>query len=321
MYDRQSNCSVAVVSRSFANHPLLRQELLARYPNAVFNSSPGGMLAGAELIRFLRGHPKAIVSLEKIGSEVLSELPELRVISKYGVGLDNLDLEAVARQKILLGWKGGVNRRSVAELALMFMLCSIRGVFQNVMDLKGNKWNRVSGFQLSQKVVGIVGCGNVGKELIQLLQPFGVRILAHDLLNFPEFYDQYRVTPVPLLELLQQSDVVSIHLPLDASTSLLMNEEKLSTMKSGAILINTARGGIVDEGALKKLLKSGHLGAAAFDVFAQEPPMDRELLQLPNFFGTPHIGGNASEAVLAMGRAAIEGLEDARPVNEVLQLG
>jgi D-3-phosphoglycerate dehydrogenase len=134
-------------------------------------------------------------------------------------------------------------------------------------------------------------------------------VIAHDLRAYDDFYREAGVSPVTLDALLVDSDIVTLHLPLDASTRGLIDERALALMKPDAFLVNTARGGIVDEDALKQALVDQRLGGAAFDVFAIEPPLDLELLRLPNFVGTPHIGGGTREAVLAMGWAAMEGLE------------
>jgi len=145
---------------------------------------------------------------------------------------------------------------------------------------------------------------------VQLLQPWDCTILANDILDFPKFYTNYGVIPVGIEELLQRSDIVTLHVPLDDSTSNILSEERLGLMKQTAILINIARGGLIDEIALKKMLLEKRIAAAAFDVFAIEPPEDKELLSLPNFLATPHIGGSSEEVILAMGRAAINGLEE-----------
>ncbi len=301
---------VAVASRSFSRHPQLRAELLQRYPATSFNDQ-GVALAGEALIAFLEGHEKAIVALERLDEAVLSCLPQLRVVSKYGVGLDKLDLPALAARGIKLGWKGGVNRRSVAELVVGFAIVALRRLREANNLVMGGGWSQLAGRQLSDCTVGIIGCGHVGQDVVKLLAGFGCPVLAHDIRDFPEFYTRYNVTKVDLDTLLERADVVTLHVPLDRSTANLLAGERLSRMKKGAILINTARGGIVDEVALKHMLTSGHLSAAAFDVFASEPPDDRELLALPNLFVTPHIGGSSQEAILAMGRAAIEGLDEA----------
>ncbi|MEO5373692.1 MAG: phosphoglycerate dehydrogenase [Alphaproteobacteria bacterium] len=299
---------VAVASRSFSRHPVLRAELLARYPGTTFNDA-GRSLAGDELAAFLDGHDKAITALERIDEALLGRLPTLKVIGKYGVGLDMIDMEAMVRHGVRLGWTGGVNRRSVSELVISTAIALLRHVPAGNREVLAGTWRQHLGRQLTAKTVGIIGCGHIGKDLAPLLNAFDCRVLAHDILDFPDFYARHRVEPVTLEALLAQSDVVTLHLPLDPSTMGILSAERLALMKPSAILINAARGGLVDEAAMKSMLMDGRLAGAAFDVFAVEPPEDRELLALPNVLATPHIGGSAEEAVLAMGRAAIEGLD------------
>ena len=208
-----------------------------------------------------------------------------------------------------LGWAGGVNRRSVAELVIAFAISMLRGVTVANREVLSGTWRQFQGRQLTGRTVGIVGCGHIGKDLVRLLQPFGCTILSNDILDFPEFYSEYRVEAVSLEALLQRSDVVTLHVPLDSTTRLMLSAARLSLMNPGAVLINTARGGLVDELTLEELLRDGRIAAAAFDVFESEPCTNRALLSLPNFLATPHIGGSSHEAVLAMGRSAIEHLE------------
>lgn len=310
---------VAVTSRSFSRHPVLRAELLERYDRVTFNDD-GRTLGGDELVRFLEGHPKAITALERIDEELLSRLPELKVIGKVGVGLDMLDLEAMDRRGVLLGWEGGTNKRSVSELALALILALLRHVVPANAELRSGVWKQRKGRALSGRTVGVVGLGHVGKDLVTLLAPFGCRLLGYDVRVDEGFCRGHGVAAVELGRLLEESDIVSLHLPLNAATRGLIDAGRLARMKPDALLISTARGGLVDEGAVKEALKSGRLGAAAFDVFAEEPPRDPELLALPNFLGTPHVGGSTEEAILAMGRAAIRGLDQARPAREYLAL-
>lgn len=299
---------VAVTSRSFSRHPVLRAELLAKYPQATLNDK-GLSLAGEALVAFLKGHERAITALEKLDDAVFVALPELKVISKYGVGFDMIDLNAMTRRGVKLGWTGGVNRRSVSELVIAFAIMMLRHLPVANMEVRSGAWRLHVGRQLSDCTVGIVGCGHVGKDLAVLLRAFGCRVLAHDIRDFPDFYSRHGVRAKPLDDLLRESDIVTLHLPLDDSTRGMLSAARLGLMRPGTILINTARGEIVDENALKEMLKGGRLAGAAFDVFAFEPPQDAELLKLPNFFATPHIGGSAEESILAMGRAAIAGLE------------
>lgn len=305
---------IAVAARSFARNPLLRAELLAAYPDVTFSDS-AALLNGAALVEFLRGHERAIIGLERIDEDVLAQLPELRLISKYGVGLDGIDLAAVARHGVRFGWTGGVNRRSVSELTLAFAIALLHRVPESSVALRGGTFQKLVGRQLTGRIVGIIGCGFVGQDLVSLLAPFGCRVLAHDIRHYPAFYAASGVEPVALDRLLAESEIVTLHVPLDATTAGMIGAAELARMPKGALLINAARGGLVDESALIDALSSGHLAGAACDVFLMEPEANPALVALPNFLGTPHIGGSTAEAQLAMGRAAIAGLETARPVT------
>ena len=299
---------IAVCSRSFSRNIILRNELNDKYERVRFNDD-GLKLDGETLIDYLEGKTHAITALEIIDDYVLSKLPELQVISKYGVGLDMIDLQAMLKHNVKLGWTGGINRRSVSELVISFAIALLRHVPKCHKGALEGKWGQHFGRQLSGKTVGIIGCGYVGKDLVKLLQPFDCSVIVNDIKYFDEFYKHYNIKAVDQEELLTKSDIVTLHTPLDDSTRNMLSAERLSLMSSDAILINTARGGIIDEDALKKMLTDGKLGGAAFDVFSIEPPEDKELLKLSNFIVTPHIGGSSNEAIMAMGRAAINGLE------------
>jgi phosphoglycerate dehydrogenase-like enzyme len=307
--------SLVIASRSFSKHPVLRKEVLRRYPDAKFNDK-GLSLDGDTLVQFLKGHEKAITALERIDDSILKQLPDLEVIGKYGVGLDMLDLHAMKKHGVMLGWTGGVNRRSVSELVISFAIALLhRAIFANT-EVRRGEWYQVKGRQLSDCTVGIVGCGYVGKDLVKLLQPFNCKILANDIIEFKEFYAENGVIAVELDDLIKQSDIVTLHLPLDDSTRNIMSSEKLKFLKNDAILINLARGGLIDEDALKIILKEKRISGAALDVFLEEPPIDREFPELENVFITPHIGGSTEEAILEMGMAAINGLDNAKdPLN------
>jgi len=282
-----------------------------RYPDDKFNDE-GLSLSGDSLVDFLDKHEKAITALEKIDDSILRHLPDLKVIGKYGVGLDMIDLHAMKKYNINLGWTGGVNKRSVSELVISYSIALLhKTVFAN-NEVKKGEWSQIKGRQLTDCIFGIIGCGHVGKDLVRLLQPFNCKILAHDILNFKDFYDKYRVIPVGIEDLICQSDVITLHLPLDKSTKNILDRDKLSLLKNDAVLINLARGGLIDEVALKGLLKSNKITGAALDVFEVEPPVDQSFANMDNVLVTPHIGGSTEEAILAMGMAAIEGLENSK---------
>lgn len=299
---------VKVASVSFSKDPILRVELAARFPAAVFNDA-GVRFKTPDLKTYLADADAAVIGLEKIDDEVLTACPRLRMIAKYGVGLDGIDLDACRTRGVAVGWTPGVNRRSVAELAVCFLIGLFRNVFQTSSWLRGGTWNKDGGRQLTGATIGIIGLGHVGRDIVGLLKPFGCRILANDVVDVSAFAREHGIEVVEKDVLFRDADAVSLHVPLTPLTRALINADVLSRFKPGAFLLNTSRGEVVDQESVKQALLSGRLGGAALDVFEVEPPTDVELLGLPEFVGTPHIGGNAREAILAMGRSAIAHLD------------
>jgi len=301
--------SLAVASRSFSKNIDLRNKVLKIYPDAKFNDE-GLSLEGDSLVDFLLGYEKAILALEIIDENILSRLPDLKVIGKYGVGLDMLDLDAMNKYDVNLGWVGGVNKRSVSELVISFAIYLLRHVEFASNEVKKGEWYQVKGRQLTGKTVGIVGCGHIGKDLVKLLAPYGCNILVHDILDYSTFYKENNITAVSLNELTERSDIISLHVPLNESTKTLITENHIKRFKKDAIFINIARGGLVDENALEQSLRQGLIGGVALDVFATEPPINNNISHLANVIVTPHIGGSTEEAIYAMGIAALNGLDN-----------
>lgn len=289
---------------------MLLEELLALYPDAKLNTALKRM-EGAELVDFIRGHDAAIVALEPMTADVIQALPELRVISKLGTGVDMIDAKAMAERGIRLGWKAGANALSIAELVIAFALIGLRNIGPSSLALRaGADVTRRMGRLLTGRVFGLHGCGHIGQLVVGLLKPFGCKVIACDTADRSDFYASHGVEPVTFDELVERSEVLSLHIPLAPQTAGLYGANTLARLRPDCVLINTARGGIVDEAALYQRLQTGAMAAACADVFEAEPAFSSPLLQLPNFFGTPHIGGSAAEARLAMGRIAIDGLFD-----------
>ena len=231
-----NDIKVAVCSRSFSKNSILRNELLTRYKNVTFNDE-GLKLEGDSLIDFLHGHDKAITALEVINDSILSKLPELQVISKYGVGVDMIDMGAMRKHGKHLGWSGGVNKRSVSELVISFAIALLRHVPAAHREVLSGTWRQHVGGLLSGRTVGIIGCGHIGKDLVTLLQAFGCPVIVNDIKDYPEFYKAFNIEAVSLEELLRRSDVVTLHVPLDESTRNMLNEQRLSLLKPTAILM------------------------------------------------------------------------------------
>ena len=302
---------VAVCSRSFSANPQLRAELLEAWPEARFNDSQR-TLAGAELAEFIGDAEGAVIGLETVDEALLARTPALRVVAKYGVGLDRVDLEALSARGIGVGWSGGVNAQAVAEVVLARTIDLLRGLSESDAAVRRGGFPARVGREISEITLGIYGCGAVGKAVARVFRALGARVLAHDLRDFPEFYAASGVIPVDLPTLLAGSDVLTVHVPLTPRTQAALGGSALDALPRGALLSNTARGGSVDERALAQRLSSGQLGGAAFDVFDPEPPVDLELLGAPNLLLSAHLGGSSRRAHLAMGRAAIMGLGQPR---------
>lgn len=300
---------IAVTSKSFSKNDYLINELKKYFMEVRLNLT-GSLLEGDELIEFLQDCDGVIVALEQITPEVIDSLPKLKIISKFGVGLNNIDLEYCKQKDIRVGWTAGVNKTSVAEMTLGFMLMLIRNLYITSNKLSKGIWDKDGGFSLYGKTIGIVGAGHIGKEVINLLKPFNCNILVNDIINQNEYYLQNNLTEVCFDEIIKQSDILSIHTPLTGKTHNLINKDVFSKMKNSSFLINTARGGIVNLVDLKDALKTNKISGAAIDVYNSEPPEDSELLSLANLICTPHIGGNSNEAVVSMGESAIKHIKE-----------
>jgi phosphoglycerate dehydrogenase-like enzyme len=226
-----------------------------------------------------------------------------------------LDLEAMQRHGVRLGWSRGTNARSVSELSITFMLALLRHLSEVTQLVRQWEWRQVQGSTLTGRTVGIIGFGHVGRDLAGLLGAFSCEVLAYDVATLADLPSH--VEQVSLDSLLAASEIVTLHTVLSDDTRNLLDRDRLGSMRPGALVINTSRGGLVDEDALYEVLFEGHLAGAALDVFSSEPPGDHPLLTLDQVIVTPHIGGSTREALLAMGRAAIEGLGTAVAVTEL----
>jgi D-3-phosphoglycerate dehydrogenase len=300
---------VAVTSPSFSKHPDLIAEMENSFSDFKLNTK-GTRFSTSELIEYLQGYDAAIVGLDEINKTVIDALPELKIIAKYGVGLNNIDLDYCKQKNIKIGWTGGVNKLSVAEMVIGNAISLLRNLYVSSNQLKNGDWIKNGGQQLSGKTVGIIGVGHIGKEVIRLLKPFNCEILVNDIINQDEYYKTVKVQQADKETIFKQAHVITIHTPLTEQTKNIVNKQSLNTMKQDAIIINTARGGIVNQDDLKEALLNQKIGGAALDVYDKEPVTDMDLLSIPNLINTPHVGGNSKEAVKAMGMSAIRHLKN-----------
>lgn len=300
-----SNITIGVTTVAFSKDKELVDELRSIGLKKVLVNEPKKRFTQDELVEFLSYCDIAIVGLDKITDEVLSKVPNLKAISKYGVGLDNIDFDACKKHNVEVLHTQGVNKRSVSELALGCMLSLSRNIYVTSNDLKNGNWNKSGGTQISGKTVGIIGVGHIGKDMVELLKPFGCKILVNDIIDQSEYYKANNLTETTKDDIYKNADIITIHTPLTSELKYVLNKKSFSMMKPNAIVVNTARGGLINQDDLKWALKNKIIAGAAIDAYEVEPPEDNELISLPNLITTPHIGGNASEAVKAMGLAAI----------------
>ncbi len=311
--DKQTR--IAVAAPMIARHPRMRAVFTAAYPDAILYEGSRYMSEDA-LIEFLKDCDAAVIGFEPVTERVLSALPRLKVISKYGAGCETIDFHALKRHGVRFGYTWGVNKLAVAELTLCFMIAAQRWILPLNLSMRaGERPTYRNGRLLTGRTVGLHGCGNIGKEVVRMLQPFGCTILACDTKDYSEFYARNNVTAVSFDELLERSEVLSLHLPKTKQTLGLYDAKVIGKLQSGCVLINTCRGGIVDEAALLARLESEDLMAAAFDVFAVEPAENDALVHHPNMLATPHIGASAEEIRLAIAQAAIRGLTEHQEVD------
>lgn len=299
---------IAVITPLFSRSPELMQALSTTFSDVKHNAD-NTLKTKADLIAFLHDIDGAIVGREEIDDEILSACPKLKILSRYGVGLDNLDLEAMKKRGVKLGWSGGTNSNSVAEVTLSLMLSLIRNVHVATTLLKHHVWKVNGGSELTGKTIGLFGFGNIAKRLVELLVPFHCTVLVYNRTQNEAEAQKYGITFASKARILEEADIISIHLPLTPESKNLFSTAEFIAMKKSAFIINTARGGIIDEEALKVALKSGEIAGAGLEAFLVEPTQDWELIDLPNLVCTPHLGGNSKESILAMGYSCIEHLK------------
>ncbi len=302
-----------ISSRSFGQIVRVGEDLLARGGFDVRRVPDSERpLDAPKLARLVaRERPNALIAgAEPIPREVLTASPTLKLVQKHGVGVDNIDLAAATSAGILVTNAPGTNTEAVADLALAFMLSLLRQVVPAVESTRRGKWDRYMGRELGQLTVGVVGTGRIGRAVIRRLGGFGSRILAYDVIQDPSLAATHSVKYVEMSELLDESDIVTLHIPLMEGTRELLGRRELARMKRSAFLINIARGELVDESALAEHLAAGGIAGAGVDVFATEPPQSSPLLKLSNVLATPHIGAYTQEAMEAMDRACAETVVD-----------
>jgi len=264
----------------------------------------------AGLVKTIPGFQAVVVrSATKITRKVIEAARDLELIVRAGIGLDNIDCEAAKEKGIQVANTPAATSISVAEHAFGLMLATVRQHGRANLSMKEHKWEKkaLSGTELYGKTLGLIGLGRIGREVAKRALAFGMKVIAYDIVKIEADLD---VKQVSLAELLAQADIISLHLPLTKDAKHMIGKLEFERMKDGVILVNAARGGIVDEAALLEALNSGKVRAAAIDVFEKEPPVDYSLIDHPNVIATPHIGAAAEEGQKRAGLEVVKILEE-----------
>lgn len=267
----------------------------------------GRPLTPAEIVEHAKDADVIILGNDRLDSATIGKLPNLKLVVRHGAGLDNIDFSELGKRDIIVANTPGANKEETADLTFALILDLARMVTQSINQLKGGVWNKIPGRTLYGKTIGIIGVGAIGMAVASRAMGFGMDILGNDIVQRDEAA-RFGLLYTSLNELLSASDVVTIHAPLTSATKNLIGARELKRMKPGALLINTARAGVVREAALEKALMSGHLGGYAVDVYAKEPPDPTSYMSLPNVLTTPHIGSSTMEANLRMGDMAVDNI-------------
>ena len=287
---------LAICSRSVSRNKEAVKILRKKFKKIKLNKS-NKILSGSILIKFIKDCETIIIGLEKIDKNLLEQCPKLKYIGKYGVGTNNIQFNELKKKKIKIFLQSGVNKRSVSEITLSYIILGLRKIVNTINDVKKRKWPFIVGRELTKRKVGIIGIGNIGKDLVHILKPFKCKIYCNDIKPDRRFYKKNGLKNYSLKKVLKSSEIISIHIPLNEHNYHFISKNEFSLLKKEAILINTSRGGIVDEKALYNFLKKNPLSTTIFDVLKYEPPRNNKLLNLHNFILTPHIAGTTKESM------------------------
>ena len=254
-------------------------------------------------------------SATKITREVIQAADNLKLVVRAGVGLDNVDREAAEEKGVEVKNTPEAPTVSVAEMVFAMMFAMARNVTQADSSMKDERWEKkkLAGTELWNKTIGIIGYGRIGREVAERAKAFDMKVCAYDVLDIGQICMEMGTEKTELLDLIEKSDYITVHVPLVPQTKGLFGEKEFALMKKTAFLVNTARGGVVDEEALLKALNDGEIAGAALDVFENEPPLDWELVKHPRLVATPHLASSTKEAQVRVGELTadkvIEGLK------------
>ena len=285
-------------------------ELLRSFSQDLIFNPMERPLTEDELIPLLSGCNGLIAGVDFITRKVIENAPTLKVISRYGVGVDRVDLVAAKEKNIVVCNTPGANANAAADLTFALLLCLARKIHLLNQKTKEGEWPRSSGFELYGKTIGIIGLGAVGKAVAKRASGFSMKVMAFDPAVDLDYVTKNNIIAADFLDIIEKADIVTLHVPLNNETRNIISKEIMGKMKEGAVILNTSRGGLIDENAAYELLKTGRLAGLGLDTFEKEPPGNSKLFSLDNVVVTPHTGAHTNEAVSAMAEMSVKNLMD-----------
>jgi len=304
---RKMKEKILIATASFGEYDPRPMERLKKAGYEIISNPHGRRLRPGEVKELIQDAAGIIAGTEELSGDILRTAKKLRAISRCGVGLDSVDLASAEKLNIKVFSTPDAATEAVAELTMALILSVLRKIPQMHSSIISGKWSRQSGTLLAGKTLGIIGLGRIGKRVVELARPFGVDIIATENSPDKRYVENACIRLVGLEDLLRTSDIVSVHVPFSHATERMLNAKRLGMMKRGAILINTSRGGIVDEEALCKALEAKRIQGAALDVFREEP-YSGKLIAMENVVLTPHVGSYAQESRILMEDEAVTNL-------------
>ncbi len=312
---------ILITPRSFASFSDKSLKMFTERGYEIKRNNTGRPYEKEEMLKLIRDIDGIIIGIDELSAEIIEEADALKVISKYGIGLDNIDINTATNMKIIVTSTPTANVDAVAVLAFGLILSLARRIPEADKKTKSGKWEKIIGKSVWEKTLGVIGLGKISRQVVKRAIGFEMNILAFDIVKDKKFVQKYGIKYVNLEKLLRKSDYITIHIPLNDATRGMISYEELEKMKKNAFLINTSRGGIVDEEALYDALRNNKLRGAALDVYNNEPLRESPLKELDNMIMTPHIGAYTEEAIENMSIQAaqnlIDVLEGREPQNRV----
>jgi len=302
---------VLITPRSFGKYNDIAKNQLLEHGIEIVSNPSGSILNEDELIELVSDVDGIIIGVDPLNERVLSHAKKLSVISKYGVGVDNIDLDYCKKHNIDVHITKNANSQAVADYAFALMLSVARRVTEINEACHKKDWSKKVTVDIYQKKIGILGFGNIGKAVACRARGFDMEVLAYDTYQDHEFANNHQVRFTSVDEIVETCDFISIHLPLIPETAYLLNYDLMSRMKKNAIIINTARGGIVNEDDLARILSEKKIYGAGIDVFEHEPASESPLLNFNNVIVGSHCAASTEGAIENMSNFAVDNLIDA----------